>query len=316
VRAFLTVTGLLLTTLAAPAGARADAVVVADPAAVGVTALGRTIVWVRSSAGGRETLMRRDANGNVARVKGAPGVFSYGRVDLGRDARGRLVLTYLRCATPDSSCTALRDDLRGHRSSLSDLAVKGCEFTSAPVLWGARVAYGLQCAGDVAVTRRSGLYVKRGTAPAKRLRVPATLPARVRNPLFVGSVDLRAERVAAVVDGDALTFSQDADATRLRSFRASLGSGPRPARGLALGRDGTHWALSTDDDAYAAGLGLPASTVIYKQTATCLQRETITLPAGRLAATDIAVDDTTLHLIVPGVGIVTHDFKPDATPPC
>ncbi len=148
------------------------------------------------------------------------------------------------------------------------------------------------------------------------MRVPPKLRALARNPLVVQHVDLRATRVAAIVRSDARTYSENVDQTGLTSFRAtpdrfSVGS---PARALALGRGGTHWALGDDyDPPYSEGL--PIHSVIYRRTRGCLQRETITA-TSQPAVTDLTVDDTTLYLIAPAMGIVRHTFTPEPTPAC
>ena len=102
--------------IAAPA---AGATLAADPAARELTALDGTIVWVTETASGRRLLMQR-RGGAVAAVRGAPTARSYRSLDLGRDRRGRLILTYLRCATP-SRCVVRRDDLAGGRAGIRDL---------------------------------------------------------------------------------------------------------------------------------------------------------------------------------------------------
>src|SRR3954453_2478546 len=94
----------LLITLAllAPATASAaDTTVAADPLADQVTALDGKVVWV-SGASGPQVL--KGLAGPPAEAK------AYRAIDLGHDAGGKLVLTYLRCRT-FSHCTAYRDDL-------------------------------------------------------------------------------------------------------------------------------------------------------------------------------------------------------------
>ena len=141
---------VLLTFTAATAAA--DTTISADPLADQVTALDGKVVWV-TGASGHQTLAGA-ASGPVAKA--------YRTIDLGRDANGKLVLTYLRCRT-FSHCTAFRDDLNGHRTAFKGLAPHGCALSTAPSLWGKHRAYGLSCrrAG------RSGLYVD-----GRHLRLP------------------------------------------------------------------------------------------------------------------------------------------------
>ena len=98
-----------LAVLAAPAGAHADTTVASDPAAQDVDALDGTVVWVSGRFGSQRLMQKTDAG--VAPVAGAPVATAYRSIDLGRDAQGGVVLTYLRCRTA-SSCVARQDDLR------------------------------------------------------------------------------------------------------------------------------------------------------------------------------------------------------------
>src|SRR4051812_37670019 len=97
----LLITAALTIAALAPAGtSAADTTIAADPAADEVSALDGKVVWV-SGKSGHQVLKG---------VQGPPEAKAYRSVDLGRDARGKLVLTYLRCRT-FSHCTAFRDDL-------------------------------------------------------------------------------------------------------------------------------------------------------------------------------------------------------------
>ena len=97
-----------------------------------LTALDGTVVWL-GGAFPNQTLMQRSPDGSVAPVKGAPKA-AYRSIDLGHNASGKLVLTYLRCAGT-KSCVAISDDLAGHRTSYKRLVPKRCELTSAPSRW-------------------------------------------------------------------------------------------------------------------------------------------------------------------------------------
>ena len=300
--------------LAAPAtAAAADALVAADPAAQQITALDGTIVWV-SGKFGHQKLMQRTSDGTVAAVKGTRESRSYPSIDLGRDADGKLRLTYMRCDT-SSSCTPLWNDLDGRRASFRGLALSGCKVTTAPSQWRSRIAYGQFCSGSKRNRERTGLYVKKGS------RTPVQLPRPKDAVKFrvtaIDSVDLRGTRVAAVVaDIYEYSYSQTTAGKDMRSFfaAASEGESDASARGLAIESGATHWTL-TD----ATHSGDPAEAIIFRQSGDCLQRERLLTPAGspeEFRATDVAFDDGQLYLLVPGSGIVAHTFTPDPTPTC
>jgi len=300
--------------LALPAGASAaDILVVPDPAAQQLTALDGTIVWV-SGAFGHQKLMQHTPDGAVAAVKGTRESRSYRSIDLGHDSDGKLRLTYLRCdaGTP---CQALWNDLDGRRATFRKLALPNCAVSTAPSQWRTRIAYGLQCTGSAANRRRTGLYVKNGSRPPRRLPRP-------RDAVRFGvdqieSVDLRGTRVAAVAaDIYEYSFSETVAGTGIRSFlaAASEGDSDENARGLAIQSAAAHWTLTDAEHA-----GDPAEAIIVRQAGDCLQRERLVSPpdaAERFEAIDLAVDGATLYLVKPGTGIVTHAFTPDPTLTC
>lgn len=298
----------LLASLAAPAAATAaDTTVAPDPDAQEVTALGGTIVWVTDRPGGRQALMQHTAEGTRP-VTGAPEATFYRSVDLGRDTRGRLVLTYSRCASP-TRCVVRRDDLTGRRASVRGLAIRGCSLSTPPALWRDRAAYGLSCRrGRTYDARRSGFYVKRRGAAPRRL--PPPREATQAGATSVTSVDLRGTRAAAVVaDIYAYAYSVRVTGTGMRSARVatSEGEGDARARRVVLGSGGDQWSLTTSEHA-----GDPPQTIVYRVLALCDEYEVMTSPPQdqRFPATDLAVDGRTLYLVVPGTGIVRHDFAP------
>ena len=298
--------------LALPAVASAaDVLVAPDPAAQQLTALDGTIVWV-SGAFGHQKLMQRTPDGTVAPVKGTREARSYRSIDLGHDSDGALRLTYLRCDTT-SSCKALWNDLDGRRATFRKLALPKCAISTAPSWWRTRIAYGLDCTGSAANRRRTGLYIRNGSHAPRRLPLPKD--AAKFGVDRIESVDLRATRVAAVAaDIYEYAFSESVDGTGMSSFlaAASEGDSDENARGLALGTGGMQWTLTDAEHA-----GDPRETLIFRLAGDCLRRERIATPADAdFAATDLAVDGTTLYLLVPGVGILTHAFVPDGTPSC
>jgi hypothetical protein len=294
-----------------PSAAGADTVVVPGAEAHELTALDGTVVW-RSGAFPNQTLMQRSADGTVAPVAGAP-VASYSSIDLGHDAHGALVLTYLRCGvTP--GCKAISDDLAGHRVSYKHLVPGRCALTSAPSRWGSRVAYGLDCdkphgKPHVHDPGRSGLFVRQGSAAAKRLRLPKDAVKfgvdRARR------VDLRGTIVgAAVTDIYSYAFAQTVNGTHLRySFAAaSEGESDEQVVGQSLGSGGVLWTLVD-----AVHTGDPNQALISRLVSgSCADSETLTNPPGEFEgyrAEALAVDGGTLYLYVPGTGIVTHAFS-------
>jgi hypothetical protein len=287
---------LCLAALAVPASAAADDLVAADPAAGSVTALNGTVVWV-SGPYGAERLMRRTATG-FARVPGAPTAKSYSSIDLGLDSRGRTVLTYLRCRRA-GHCTAIRDDLRGHRASIRGLAPRGCALSTAPSMWRARVAYGLGCRH-----RGSGLYVngRRLPLPHDAVKFGSTSIARV---------DLRGTRVgAATEDIYSYAFVDTVNGTRRGSWLAAASEGESDEHvvGLSVGSLGDLWAL-TD----SVHTGDPNEAVIGHMIGTCFNYESLPNASASddgYRAVGLAVDGPALYLAAPGTGIVRHAFTP------
>jgi hypothetical protein len=295
---------LTVAALAPPAASAADTTIAADARACEVTALGGTVAWV-SGKSGHQVLMAHTAAG-VARVKGAPEAKAYRTLDLGRNASGKLVLTYLRCRT-FSHCTAFHNDLRGHRAAFRGLAPKGCRLSTAPAVWRARRAYGLGCGKP----SRSGLYVNRRRLPLPRDAVK--FGARQ-----IASVDLRGRRVGAVAaDVYEYVFTETVAGRHRHAFlaAASEGDSDEHARGLALGPGSALWALTDAEHA-----GDPNEALIFRATGGCVEHETLANPAGPdeesgYLATDLAVDGAMLYLSVPGTGVVAHPFAP-GPPPC
>jgi hypothetical protein len=304
----------LLTVLAAasmPRAAHADTTVVADPAAQDVAALDGTLVWVTGQPGA-QTLMQHDASGDRP-VAGAPLAYAYRSIDLGRDRSNRLALSYVRCSTA-SACVLRRDDLHGRRASFRGLQPTGCSLTTAPALWRSRTAYGLVCRRPGTRTfdaRRSGLYVKVAGHTARRLPLPRA--ATQTGATSITHVDLRGTRVAAVAaDIYAYAFSQSTHGTAMQSMRAatSEGDGDERVTGMALGTTATLWTLTASSHA-----GDPNAARVARLLSGCQTWQTMTNPSGPgeaegYPATALTADGATLYLVVPGTGVVTHDFVP------
>lgn len=291
-RRLATAAVLILAAVLAPAARADDQLINADPAAQAVTALDGKVVWVSGKAGS-QTLMGLQIAPKPAKA--------YRSIDLGRDAKGRLVLTYLRCRT-FSHCTAYRDDMKGHRKVFKGLAKPGCALSTAPAVWGRHLAYGLGCRKQ----GRSGLYVD-----GRRLPLPKD--AKKFGVDEITSVDLRGNRVAAIAsDIYEYAFIQTLAGKQRRSFMAaaSEGDSDEHALGLALGSGNQLWALTDAEHA-----GDPNEAVLYRQTGSCFEYETLANPPGPdqesgYRASDLAVDGATLYLVVPGTGIVSHAFAP------
>lgn len=311
---FSIASALALMALVAPGAQAAGATIAPDPAAQRVTALDGTVVWV-SGRFPNQTLIQHTAAG-TAPVEGAPRR-AYTSIDLGRDSRNRLRLTYLRC-TGTRGCTAISDDLQGKRTVLRGLALPSCRVTTAPSLWRSRTAYGLACtrrSGSRRVDdpRRSGLYVKTSSGTPRRLGLPAD--AVKFGVDEITWVDLRGTQVAAVAaDIYEYVFAQTVTGGSRRSFlaAASEGESDEHVRGLSLGSGNVVWALVTSEHT-----GDPNQAIIHRLTGTCRDSERLPNAPGAeeqsgFRAEGLAVDRRTLHLVVPEVGIVTHQFAPEA----
>lgn len=320
IRAFICLlTALLALGVATTAAGAADTVVVpiAEPSThtpgldtYALAALDGTIVWRRGTFK-QQTLMQRTPDGTITRVLGAPEAF-YPSIDLGRDADGQLVLTYLRCEDL-GRCKAYSDDLAGHRVAFKHLPHKRCELTAAPARWGARVAYGQLCSKlrgrpNADDRRRSGLYVRKGSGTPTHLRLPAA--AMSDGFPVVRWVDLRATTVAAAAASGAWhVFAQRIDGTRLRSADDTAWMSSDAIASLALGTRGAVWTLRT-----RSGFpDHPNTSLIARLIAEgcTVSERLVDLPAGApYPAESMAADGDTLYLYVPGTGIVRHEFRP------
>lgn len=304
----------LVAMLGVPAGASADTVV-ADPDARQVTALGGTLVWV-SGEGPGQKLMQRSPDGTVAPVAGSEGAAYFRSPDLGRDAAGRLVLTYARCAVTPGKCRYVRDDLAGKRTRLRGLALRRCRVSSLPSIWGKRIAYGLSCVkrtpGLVADPARSGLYVKRGSRAPKRLSTPRN--ARRAGARWVEDVDLRGRRVAALyTDISGYAVIQSTSGADRHSSRAATteGDGEQSVAGVIVGTgDARLWYLTRSSHVDSA-----PQSIINRRKRDCSDYQVLTgsdEPDANFdfPYADLAVDAGTLYAVDPGEGIVTHSYQP------
>jgi hypothetical protein len=307
-----TLVSMLTLAAVAASPAAADSVIVAGAEAQRMTALDRTVVWT-SGRFPSQTLMQRTPDGSVSPVKGAP-VAVYRSLDLGHDGSGDLVLTYIRCAGT-RNCKAISDDLDGRRTSFKRLAPPRCELTSAPARWRERVAYGLSCdkvsdKSQIHDRARSGLFVRKGLGPARRLRLPKDA---VRFGVDqVSWVDLRGTIVgAAATDIYSYAFAQTVNGANLRSTfaAASEGESDEHVAGLSLGAGGLLWTLVD-----AVHTGDPTEARISRLTSgTCADTERLVSAPGefeRYRAEAMAVDGSTVYLSVPGAGISVHSFTP------
>jgi hypothetical protein len=246
-------------------------------------------------------------------VTGAPTARFYRSVDLGHDRAGKLVLSYMRCPAT-GACVARRDDLRGHRASFAGVTPARCSLSTAPAVWRTNAAYGLLCRkrdGRTFDAARSGLYVKADGRSPRRLPLPrAAVQAGATS---VTHADLRGTRVAAVAaDIYAYAFTETTSGADLHAFRAatSEGDGDERVGSMALGTTATLWTLTASSHA-----GDPNAARIMRLQGACDTWQTLVNPAGPAEAdgypaTALAADGATLYLVVPGTGIVTHEFAP------
>jgi hypothetical protein len=303
---------LTLSTLAAtPAVASASGTAfLQDVGEQSLSALDGTVVQIAGDAPSN-TLMVRRPGGAFAPVPGAPQAL-YRAIDLGHDARAKLVLTYIRCSD-NTNCSAYSDDLAGHRVSFKHLAPKRCSLTSVPARWGSRVAYGLACTkphGRPGVwdARRSGLYVSNSGGAARRLITPGAMA-------YVDRVDLRGTTVGAVApDNQSYAFSQTVAGKHLRTNLITDNQGETDdyqILGMALGAGGSVWSLVVESEDEERFVTEPISRL----GATTCAREDLPVPvdtdiyAAKVPASAIAVDANTLYLAT-DAGVVTHSFSP------
>lgn len=294
---------------AAPSAAQAETVV-ADPEAQQVATLGGTIVWVSGEAPGQK-LMMRAPDGTVTAVN-APEAAHYRNLDLGRDADGRLLATYARCTAP-ARCVHLWDDLDGRRASFRHLPYRDCELSTTPARWRARVVFGLACfervdGRKVSDGARSGLYYRKGTGP--RIRLSA--PKRLRGAGYgITAVDIRGTNVAAV-------YSDIAAYAVLRGVRAGspatalrVGSseGDTDQHTVALSMAATTTLFTLTQSFYG---GDPARSILHRQTANCDDYQVLTGASEQQPPIlDLSAEGQTEYVVTPGVGVTTHDYRPD-----
>jgi hypothetical protein len=306
-------TGILaVVALAVPGVAAADTTIATDPGVSSspgrgqMAALDGTIVWV-SGDYPTEVLMQHTDAGS-ARVAGAPQALAYHSLDLGHDARGRLVLTYQRCASP-TDCRTLRDDLHGHREGITGLTRPRCSLSAAPAIWGRRTAYGLYChkpRSDAVDEARSGLYVKTGSGTPRHL--PRPRKAIRYHAATMTSVDLSGSRVSAVATGGyEYAFSETVTGRGLHSFLSVSGEQD--------GGEFTTAAVRGEGDSTLAMVEGPLQgldeAIVFRLSGGCLESESVVDPEGSgHPPSALAVDGPTLYLAVAGVGIVRHAFSP------
>ncbi|MEA2418781.1 MAG: hypothetical protein QOE60_987 [Thermoleophilaceae bacterium] len=297
---------------AGPAVAQAaDPVVVPHDWADQVTALDGTIVWAEGSQ-----LMKRSPSGVIAPVPGAP-LTSYSGIDLGRNAQGRVVLTYLRCTTV-TKCDPYLDDLVGNTVALTGLAPRRCVLANAPSIWGSKMAYMLRCfklkgRPGVPDATRSGLFVRIGFGAPRRLWLPDGTSRF--DPNSPPRVDLRGTIVGAVVGArNKLAITQTIDATRQRVARVATQADGQYVTGMALDGSGVLWTVTQGyvgdgEDSYATD-----DVISRLGAATCADSESIPSEGSTIrAAQAIAVDGATIYLTTTHSGIVSHVFMPTFT---
>jgi hypothetical protein len=210
----------------------------------------------------------------------------------------------------------MRDDLAAHRSAVKNLRLKNCELSTAPAIWGSRMAYGQACFArkngrKVADNARTGLYVKTGSGKPKRLKTPKA--ASKAGAYDVSSVDLRGKNVAAIYED----ISQIAVLERVTgatpvAFRTGGSEGDTDQRTTGLALAGTTRLFALTQSSHPDD---PLQTVLHRQTSACRDYQTLTATAGsrgdaQYPAIDIAADGNAVYLVDPEVGIVTHTYTP------
>ena len=297
------------------ASAAPDTARISDVGAQSMTALDGKVVTITGAAP-NHSLKLRQPNGTVVSVLAPVG--TYRSVDLGHDASGNLILTYIRCDIGSPSCNAYVDDLAGHRTAFQALTPARCRLSSAPSRWGNRTAFGLLCdklsgPPNVFDASRSGLFVRTGSGTPKRLRAPSGTARRVDR------VDLRGTIVGAVApSNESRAFTQTVDATNLRSMQITDNQGETDSwttLSMALGSGERLWTLVVESQEEGADVTQRISRL---GPGTC-QVERIPVlvdpntnqPVIPFAA--LAVDANTLW-VESASGIATRAFAPGS--PC
>ena len=275
-----------------------------------LTALDGTVVKVEGS-GTSAQLIQRAPDGSVAPVAGAPHG-DYRAIDLGHDATGALMITYIRCDGA-GHCRAFSDDLHGRRVTFKHLTPKRCELTTAPARWGSRVAYGLSCSKlhgppHVYDAGRSGLFVRSGAGAPKKLRAPK------RGYAYANWADLRGTTVGAIAAGNqSIAYSQRVDGSRLRRMQITDNQGETDdysIDGMELGGGGALWTLVTDSeeegDMVTQELSSLGASACDMQVIPIVTDPNTHQPD--LAGDALAVDGDTVYL-TRGAAILTHAFQ-------
>jgi hypothetical protein len=148
--------GIVVAGVLGAAGPAPAAVRVLDPKAADGDALRGVVVWHRDR--GRDLVLMRRIAGRTSRVPGVPPARSFGSVDLGLDARGRVIASYARCDERPHCRPYVADVRRGGERRHALPRHRGCRAPGATSQWGSRIAYTLICPGSA----RGGVYVARG----------------------------------------------------------------------------------------------------------------------------------------------------------
>lgn len=177
-----------------------ETLTIADPAVVSIAAQGGILAWTRVGPDGRWILMARSSG--IAAALGIPASRPGALSDLaaGRDARGRVFLTYVRCAgsTARPSCSPrIFSFVTGERRARVLPTLRPCSAMNAWRAWRTTTAvsgYGAGCP-------RGALIVRDG-ARSRRLAIPRMtrtdpgLPWRAER---ITLADLRGDRFSAVI---------------------------------------------------------------------------------------------------------------------
>jgi len=236
--------GCALTVVALSAGAHGQA---PEPQSIdrqgaNVDALRRVAVW-EAPRGGHAALVRR-TDGQARAIRGArggawtddplsPGNFA--DLDLGIDARGRVVATYRLCGSTRCRGPFLVDVRAGGPHRLQMRTPPGCRATGSAAVWRASIATTLSCAAGA---RRSGIYVlRRRRSYLVRTLTDSSAKAGTE-------VDLVGDAVAGVTRHRVWVASASA---RCRAIVAKLPSFANLER-VALTQGRVWWGVSTAAD--------------------------------------------------------------------
>jgi hypothetical protein len=274
--------------------ARAETRVI-DANARDVDASDGVVVWVRDS--GRRTVLIRRVAGRVSHIPGVRSAGSFPELDLGRDARGRVLATYRRCDSSNRCRGPFVVDVRRGGERRPALHVpRFCRRPREASLWGARIAYLLSCPRKA---RSRGYFFLAGRHSADGLApgAPYTLAPAPRD--LGPSIFL-----SAISPGELGMFTLRGSPS-CRTRVARLEAEGSVFQDVALIGTRAWWLHQTPSGASGATTMLEAATLNNSDCSVARRRAwDLTAIVGDRTARSFAVDGGSLFLLVDGKGAI------------